>query len=199
MGGVYMYTSNKLNSSDIIPVALGNSLASSLVSESSLLGSSGENSISSDVSFLTALVSLKRIKIDTALFSNSLFNKLEDNSVKIEKVSPGRSNPFAPVGSSNISVVASTPKVVTDQPTQITDRTVVLNGTINASEATNAFFEYGTTDKLGTITGTVKQSLVGTFIKNVLGLTPKTNYFYKACAEINKVVLCGEVVSFTTN
>ena len=94
---------------------------------------------------------------------------------------------------------AGIPKVVTDTPTQITDKTAVFNGTINESGAKDTYFEYGITPQLGTVTPIVKQSLVGTFIKNVLGLTPKTNYFYKACAKINNVPLCGEVVSFITN
>ncbi|MDP4033348.1 MAG: hypothetical protein Q8P60_10935, partial [Pseudorhodobacter sp.] len=100
---------------------------------------------------------------------------------------------------SKINNFLLTTKVVTDQSTQITDKTAVLNGTINTVVGvTDTYFEYGTTVDLGTITATVKQSLVGTFIKNVLGLTPKTNYFFKACAKINNIASCGEVVSFTT-
>lgn len=199
MGGTYLYFSHDLNSKDIVPVAFGSSLASSASTDLAQMNTSGDSTISSDISFLTTLVSLKNIKIDTSLFSTKSFTTLKDNSVKIEKVVAGRINPFAPAGLDNVVVEVPLPKVVTDQPTSITDKTVVLNGTINATGVSNSYFTYGVTDSLGTITGTVKQSLVGTFSKNVSGLTPKTNYFYKACAEINKAVSCGEVVSFSTN
>jgi CCR4-NOT transcriptional regulation complex NOT5 subunit len=205
MGGVYLYFSNDLSSKDIVPVAFGSSLTSSNGSTSAEAAevSQGEK-ISSDVSFLSTLVGLKKIKIDTALFANKSFNRLENNAVQIEKVTAGRKNPFAPIGtgvsSSSGSASTSTSKVVTDQPTQITDKTVVFNGTINTtSGVTDIYFEYGTTTDLGTLTALVKQSLVGTFIKNILDLTPKTNYFYRACAKINNVVNCGDVVPFTTN
>lgn len=204
MGGVYLYFSNDLSSKDIVPVAFGSSLTSSNGSTSVEAAESQGDKISSDVSFLSTLVGLKRIKIDTALFTNKSFNRLENNAVQIEKVTAGRKNPFAPIGagvsSSGGSAGTSASKVVTDQPTQITDKTVVFNGTINTtSGVTDIYFEYGTTTDLGTLTALVKQSLVGTFIKNVSDLTPKTNYFYRACAKINNVVNCGDVVPFTTN
>jgi len=187
---------------EIVPVAYGSSLVSSSAAESinSLVTSAGDK-ISSDISFLTTLVSLKRITIDTSIFSDKSFNSLKNNAVKIDRIEPGRSNPFAPINASkirNISLTAA--KVVTDQPTQITSTSTILNGTVNAtSGVTDLYFEYGTTENLGTLTPIVQQSLVGTFIKNVSGLNPKTNYFFKACAKINSVATCGEVVSFTTN
>jgi len=201
IGGVYLHYSNDLNTNGIVPVAFGSSLVSSnvLPVEPSL---SENDQISSDISFLSAIVSLKRIKIDTTLFSSKSFNRLKDNSVKIEKVTAGRSNPFAPIstGGTSSGVSSSTSKVVTDPPTQITDSTVVFNGTVNVTTGvTDTYFEYGPTQELGTVTEKVKISLVGTFIKNILGLTSGTNYFYKACAKINNVASCGEVVSFTTN
>lgn len=200
IGGVYLCFSNNLDRDAIVPVAFGSSLESSTGTEVLPASLSEGDKISSDISFLSTLISLKKIKIDTTLFTNISFNALQNNAVKIEQVTAGRINPFAPIEINNTNNVVSTSKVVTDQPTQITDRTVVLNGTINAtSGVTDAYFEYGTTMNLGSVTATVKQSLVGTFIKNVLGLTPGTNYFFRACAKINKVALCGEIVSFTTN
>ena len=200
IGGAYLYFSNDLNSGTIVPVAFGSSLTSSTGVESFPASSFIGDKISSDISFLTTLVSLKKIKIDTSLFTNKSFNALQNNAVKIEPVIAGRINPFAPIDANMISNILSTSKVVTDQPTQVTDKTAVLNGTINTvSGVTDTYFEYGTTVNLGIVTAIVKQSLVGTFIKNVLGLTPKTNYFFKACAKINNIAFCGEVVSFTTN
>lgn len=201
IGGVYLYFSNNLNSGTIMPVAFGSSLASSTGALPLTVPTSAQDKISSDISFLTILASLKVIKIDTSIFADKSFNALLDNGVKLVPVAPGRINPFAPID--KISVVNATiqvSKVVTDEPTQITGSTVILNGTINTvSGVTDTYFEYGATTNLGTTTASVKQSLVGTFIKSVLGLNPKTNYFYKACANLDKVAYCGDVVSFTTN
>lgn len=199
LGGAYLHFSNDINSTgDMLPVAYGSSLSSSVGVESSETNVQNEK-ISADVAFLTTLASLKKIKIDTTIFENKSFNKLENNAVKIEKVTAGRKNPFAPIGSYEATSSSVVSKVVTDLPTQITEKSVVLNGTINESGAKDTFFEYGTTAELGVVTPVVKQSLVGTFIKNVLGLSPKTDYFYKACAKVNNTTLCGDVVSFTTN
>ena len=199
-GGFYLYYSNEVKSEKIVPVAYGSSLVSSSDAESSPVASLGDK-INSDISFLASLVSLKKINIDTTLFTNKSFNSLVNNSVKLDPVSPGRQNPFAPMMSGDSSGVGSPlSKVVTDQATQITATSVALNGVVNVvNESANAYFKYGTTKDLGITTAVVKQSLVGTFIKNVSGLNPKTNYFYKACAKISGVEACGEIVSFTTN
>jgi hypothetical protein len=203
VGGVYLYFSGELKSTEIVPVAFGSSLVSSNIFTSSATDVSQSEKISSDISFLTTLVSLKRIKIDTSLFTRKVFNQLQSNEVKIEKVTAGRVNPFAPIGAS-ISTIgspsSSSSRVVTDPATQITDVSVVLNGTVNVTTGvTDTYFEYGNTEDLGTSTDTVKQSLVGTFIKSISGLNSGTNYFYRACARINNVVSCGSTVSFTTN
>lgn len=198
--GAYVYFSKDLNSDSVVPVAYGSSLVSSndqvIDSSAGYLG----DKIVSDISFLTTLVSLKKITIDTTIFNNSSFAALKNNTVKIESVVPGRINPFSPIENSGSGGSYSSPRVATNQPTQITDISVSLNGTINISNGvTDTYFEYGTTDGLGITTSSVKPSLVGNFIKNVSGLNPKTTYFSKACAKINGATLCGEVVSFTTN
>jgi hypothetical protein len=201
-GGVYLSYSNDLVSGPFVKVANASSLSSSTGFISSALSSlSSSDKISSDIAFLTTLTSLKKITIDTSLFSDKSFISLRNNSVKIDPVIPGRSNPFSPIGVNNKTTsTVSTPKVITDQPTGLTDKSVVFNGTINvANDTANTYFEYGTTKNLGTVTPIIQPSLVGTFIKNVLGLTPKTDYFYRACAKINNIANCGEVVLFTTN
>lgn len=198
ISGAYLYVSND-KGEGIVPVAFGSSLASSNNGDET--STSVLSDINSDISFLTSLVSLKKIKIDTSLFTNISFNALQNNGVKIEPIEPGRTNPFAPMEIYKINNTSSSlSNIITDQPTQITDKTVTFNGTVNlTSGVTDTYFEYGPTLSLGNSTTMVKQSLVGTFIKNVSGLNPKTNYFYKACAKINNTALCGEVVSFNTN
>ena len=202
-GGIYFYFLNS-PSDEIIPKAYGStsSLVSSSAAESisSLVSSAGVK-ISSDISFLTSLVSLKKIVIDTSLFEDNSFSSLKNNAVTIDKMEPGRVNPFAPISASKIkSATESSSKVVTGQATQITGSSAVLNGTVNVNSGiTSLYFEYGKTNELGTTTLVTQQSLVGGFIKGILGLSSKTNYFYKACAKINSTVSCGDVVSFTTN
>lgn len=198
LGMSYSYFSSNLKSNNLTPVANGSSLSSS--TEGTADTSSSNNEISSDISFLTTLVSLKKINIDTALFTNKSFTSLQNNEVKIEPIGAGRINPFAPINDNNINNISQNSGVITSQPTDITDKTVSLNGAINSSNGvTDTYFQYGTTEALGVVTSSVKQSLVGTFIKNVSGLTPKTAYFYKACAKINSIALCGDMVSFNTN
>lgn len=201
LGGAYLYFSNNLNSEIIVPKAYGSSLVSSDGTSPVATTVPLSEKISSDISFLTTLTSLNKIKIDTSLFSDKSFSVLQNNAVKIDPVAPGRVNPFAPItNATDTNNVVFTPNVTTDDPTSITNNAVVLNGTTNTlGGITDTYFEYGPTATLGTVVHTVKPSLVGTFIKNVLGLTPKTNYFYKACVKVNAVALCGDVVSFNTN
>jgi hypothetical protein len=204
IGGVYLYVSKDLNSEGMVPVAFGSSLLSSTTTTDSSVPL--DDKVASDISFLTTLASLKNIKIDTSIFTNDSFKSLQDNSVKIESVVPGRLNPFSPVSNtyvnsnSNPGLNLTTSNVVTDPPSQITDQSATLNGTVNTtSKIKDAYFEYGTTQSLGTTTSTVKLSLVGTFIKNVSGLTSQTTYFSRSCAKINNIASCGEIVSFITN
>lgn len=195
--GAYLFFSNDLNSEKIVPVAFGSSLVSTTTTTDIPL-SSLDGKIASDISFLTTLVSLKKINIDTTIFTNNFFNALKNNSVQIDPVVPGRANPFSPIEGENNTIMTS--NIITDLPTQITDKTVILSGTINITNGvTDTYFEYGTTEQsLNNITTTAKPSLVGNFVKNVLGLTPKTIYYYKACAKINNLPVCGEIISFTT-
>lgn len=199
IGGAYLYFSRDLNSNGIVPVAYGSSLSSSIGLDISAISSSMSEKITSDISFLNTLVSLKKIKIETTLFSNKSFNSLKNNTVTIESVIAGRPNPFAPINS-NTGNDLSVPSVVTNQPTQITDKTATLNGTVNITSGVgDTYFEYGNTEILGTATTVIKPSLVGSFVKNISGLNSKTTYFFKACAKVNNIKLCGEAVSFTTN
>jgi len=208
IGGVYLYSSRDLSSGNIVPVAFGSSLTSSAVAAESLDSTTGStptpaitDGVNADIAFLATLVSLKDIKMDTSIFNSQAFKSLKNNSVKIDKVTPGRLNPFAPMSSTDVVNVASAPVVVTDQPTQITDKTAVLNGTVNSmGNITDTYFEYNTLNTgVNNISTTAKMSLVGTFVKNIIGLTSKTTYYFKACAKINNIANCGELISFTTN
>ena len=196
LGGLcIIYSSKGLNAS----AATDSSLSSSITDTA--LPSSADDKIAEDTAFLSTLVSLKTINIDASLFSDASFNALNDNTVKLNPVSPGRANPFAAIDAAalnNTSVSVS--PVVTNQPTQVTDKTAILNGAVNsASGVASVYFEYGPTASLGKSTSPAKQSLVGTFITSISGLTSKTTYFYRADAKINGNLVSGDTVSFTTN
>lgn len=201
IGGSYLYFSDRLISEGSTPLAFGSSLSSSTGNETSGLSSAVDDKISSDISFLTTLVALKNIKIDSDFFSDESFKNLKNNKVVIEPVKSGRENPFSPIETSFFTPQNSNAnKVTTEQPSQITMNSAILNGTVNiANEAALTYFEYSVTPQLlnPTVVST-KQSLVGTFIKNISGLNPQTTYYYKACVKINNVASCGENLSFTT-
>lgn len=56
--------------------------------------------INNDTAFLTTLIGLTGLEIDTSFFGNQSFSSLVDNSVLIDSSqegAPGRTNPFAPI------------------------------------------------------------------------------------------------------
>ena len=204
LGVGYIYFANELRSGSIPSVAYGNlsssATASELVENKTGLATSTNSKINSDISFLSTLVSLKNIRIDSSFFSNNLFTKLKSNSVSIGTAIPGRSNPFAPIDEATVAKSVVTTMVSTGQATQITAKTAVLNGSLGTlSGVTDVYFEYGETDAMGKTINAGNQSLVGTFVKSVSYLNSKTVYFYKACAKISGSSVCGDVVSFATN
>ncbi len=97
------------------------------------------------------------------------------------------------------------PVVTTNAATDIEKNTVTLNGAVNAqNEATNAYFEYGTTAGVYTDTvaanenpfndGTNDVSITG----SVTGLSPLTKYYFRAFATNSGGTTIGEVDSVTT-
>ncbi len=201
VGGVYSYFSNSLYVQALdTPVSANSSLVSQNGSSSSVLGINNEDKIAEDTAFLATLTSLKKIKIDTTIFNSQEFLSLNDNTVNLEAAVPGRPNPFAPFSSEVSSSNSALSPVVTNDPTQVTDKSAILNGTINnLSGVTSVFFEYGADPELGQSTSPVKQSLVGTFVTSIKGLTPETTYFYRAVAKVGTAPIYGDVVSFNTN
>lgn len=188
LGGLYLYFSNGLKSEA--------ALSSSLAQSSGMVNGNGDNKINSDISFISTLTSLNNINIDTSLFNNNGFKALNDNAVKLDPVTAGRSNPFAPISLNSFN---SSP-VVTNEPIDIGSKTAVFSGSVNNTDkVSTTYFEYGKTDTLGQKTSEATISLIGTFIANISGLDSKTEYFYKACARINGSTTCGDVTSFKTN
>ncbi len=193
IGGVYSYFSNSLTSEAALSSSLGES-------QEGDLNYTSDNKIASDIAFISSLLSLTKLNIDTTLFMNKSFQSLRDNTVKLDLGVSGRVNPFAPVGTSfNQNNVADS-LVSTKDPIDIQSDTVMLSGIVNKTiGVSNAYFEYGLTEELGTKTIPTTISLIGTFISNVTELNSATTYFYKACARVDGITLCGDIVSFKTN
>lgn len=193
--GVYSYFSYGVHSEAA-------DTTSSLVSStggSTPTNSSTDQQIALDTAFLSSLVSLNHIKIDDSLFANQSFKLLHDNTVTLEQGTLGRVNPFAPIDGVSASASAPISPVITNEPSQITNKTAVLNGSINSADPiTASYFEYGPTPAFGQTTTMVSQSLVGTFIAKIGNLSSGTTYFYRAVAKINGTIVYGDVVSFNT-
>ena len=75
----------------------------------------------------------------------------------------------------------------------------VLNGTLSISGAgVTRWFEYGTTDALGTKTTETPQATAGIYSESITGLSPDTKYFVKAVASISGQTISGNLVSWQT-
>jgi hypothetical protein len=98
------------------------------------------------------------------------------------------------MGIDSQSGLGSFSSIVTNQATIITTNTAILNGTLNViSGVSDIHFSYGTSSQnLDNKIEVENQTLIGTFSKSIGGLAPSTNYFYKACAKISNVDVCGD-------
>lgn len=200
--GVYSYFYNDLRSEAATAVdeedsPLTSSLDTTTTAPKTVTTS---NQVTEDTAFLMKLVSLTKIKIDTSLFTNKAFQLLVDNNIKLEAVPYGRTNPFSPTTN---SVTNTNNKITfllkTNPATLVTSKSAILNGSIEGATSDNIYFEYGTTETLGKVTPKVIPSLVGNFASNLIGLTSKTTYFFRAAAFVNGTLTLGEIMSLTTN
>lgn len=145
--------------------------------------------------FLTELLNIDSIKIDPSIENNPAFTVLVDYSKPITPdTNPGRVNPFAPLGSDSSTVST---QIVTNTPTLTLATSAVLNGTLMISgQNVTRWFEYGTTDALGTKTAETPQTTAGGFSENITGLLPNTTYYVKAVASIGGQLIYGALVNW---
>lgn len=148
--------------------------------------------------FLTELLNIDSIKIDNSIVTNPAFVVLQDLSQPIQPdTDPGRINPFAPLGSESATVST---QINTNDPTLKLATSAVLNGTLLiAGSGITRWFEYGTTDSLGTKTPETPQSTTGIFSESITNLLPNTTYYVKAVASIDGQIISGALVSWTTS
>lgn len=197
--GIYSYFYKDLKSE---AATSNNSITSSLNNEAAPLPQVGSDGAITDTAFLMKLDSLKKIKIDTSLLESKPFKLLIDNNIKLESVPYGRINPFAPTDNPTINnVVNNTPvvSVKVNPPTQVTDKSAIVSGSLDSAKSNNVYFEYGIADTFGKTTPKVTPSLVGNFSYKITGLSSKTIYFFRAAANINGVLTFSDTISFNTN
>lgn len=75
------------------------------IDESSLLIVESPTASGVDGDLLKALQQLRTIKLDSAIFSDPSFRSFEDFGTRLTPQSPGRPNPFAPIGASSSGVL----------------------------------------------------------------------------------------------
>lgn len=195
IGLIYLYiyrsgTSEAADSSPLSSSSENNKTENDIISEQASL----------DISFISTLSSLNKIKIDSAFFDSKSFVSLKDNSVVLEEVNPGRENPFSPININNLSPSTTLSKIKTNEPSQISSNSAILNGLVDMADTfSNLYFEYGTTLALDKKTPNVEPSISGSFMANISGLKTKTTYYYRSAVKIGDNILYGDVMSFTTN
>ncbi len=201
--GVYSYFYNDLKSEAATTIADEESpITSSLDTATTNVNTVTTSSkVTEDTAFLMKLISLTKIKVDSSLFNNKAFQLLVDNKIKLETVPYGRTNPFSPTAG---SVLDTTNKKIifllkTNPATLVTNKSVILNGSLEGVTSDNIYFEYGTTDTLDKVTPKVIPSLIGNFASNLIGIKSKTTYFFRAVANVNSALTFGDIMSFTTN
>ncbi|MFA7000238.1 MAG: fibronectin type III domain-containing protein [Candidatus Paceibacterota bacterium] len=198
--GVYSYFYKDLTSE---AATSNSSITSSLNTAVTSLSQVGSDGAVTDTAFLMKLDSLKKIKIDTSLLESKPFKLLINNNIKLEPVPYGRVNPFAPTDNPTINnnVVNNTPaaSIKVNPPTQITDKSAIVSGSLDGAKSNNIYFEYGIADTFGKTTPKVTPSLVGNFSYKITGLSSGTTYFFRATANINGVLTFSDTISFNTN
>lgn len=157
--------------------------------------------VKKEADFLSTLLNISKIKVDGTIFSSPSFNSLQDNNVPIvNEQTAGRPNPFAPLEGANVEIANSVP-VTTIEASLVTTTSATIAGAIASDiKAQTRYFEWGTSEsKLDKQIIVADQSMVGTFTKNLTGLTPKTTYYYRAVISVGTNKISGEIMSFTTN
>ncbi len=175
------------------------SLTSSLTTSAPTEATTISQKAAEDTAFLMNLRTLTNIKIDADIFKDKSFNLLVNNKPSLEQAPYGRENPFSPTDKPAVTNKA-TIFIITKAPSNVTNKSAVLNGTLeNGATSNNIYFEYGTTQDLGKATPKTTASLVGSFASAIPNLTSKTTYFYRAAANVNGSMVFGDLISFNTN
>jgi hypothetical protein len=160
-------------------------------------GATGEAGLAVGREFLSLLLNIRSLKLDDSIFSNQAFVALQDFSRPIPPdTNPGRPNPFAPLGADSTGVST---QVATSNPSSVTASGTTLNGTLSIGNASvTRWFEYGTSESLGTKTAAKVQNTPGAFAETITGLSPDTTYYVKAVASIGGTTVAGNLITWKT-
>lgn len=96
------------------------------------------------------------------------------------------------------------PVAITKNPTFITEKSAIMNGSVNPNEVpdTYAWFEWGVSGRTAVYETTHRQtggaSTLTDFSENVYGLAPNVQYFYRQIAESSRGRDVGITTYFTT-
>jgi hypothetical protein len=149
--------------------------------------------------FLSTLLAIQGIKLNTDLFSNQSFGLLADNTYElIQPGNEGRPNPFAPIGSDASLAQGGALNVSAVVPSAVTKTSATFTTTITGAPAKvvmTRWFEYGSTPQVASKTALITS---GAFSKSVTDLEPGTTYYVRAVVEINKVKYSSPIKSFRT-
>ncbi len=166
--------------------------------------------------FLSMLLNVRNITIDTSLFKNEAFLYLKDHPIVLGTDTIGRPNPFAPVGTDplyqNVSVNQPTSQqfgstalpatgIETLQPGKVRATSAELGASVNFPAGTGpavVTFEYGTSEASFVPTESLIINAAGTVTLPVSGLLRNTKYFVRASLGYGTQTLRGSIMSFTT-
>ena len=102
----------------------------------------------------------------------------------------------------NVSPPNSAPSATTQSATNVTETGAQLNGEINPNgDATSYWFEWGTTNNLGSTTGHQSAGSgdnSNNVSYNISGLSDNTTYYFRVVAQNANGTTSGSILSFTT-
>ncbi|MES2416282.1 MAG: hypothetical protein V4504_01115 [Patescibacteria group bacterium] len=127
---------------------------------------------------------------ELAEYNSCLSNsRILSNTIVVPNYTP--SNSGNPLNSGNSSVF-------TGKVTDVGTRSVKLNGAVVLYNPMVAYFEYGTTTSLGSMTEPQTLSLNVFGFNSVLEIEPGTTYYYRATIESRSTTIHGGIKSFST-
>lgn len=150
--------------------------------------------------FSGLLSSISTISINTAIFQNPSYKALRDYPVVLGTDVVGRPNPFAPIGSDQLTTTALDVAVQTLAAGKITATSAEIGAVVTLPDTMSAtvVFQYGTTDTFGSSTTPVTIAQTGTSLATISGLLPATKYFVQAVVVRGSGTTIGNVMTFTT-
>ena len=128
--GIYYYFFNNKSNKNL----------GTLISSNSDSVSGVSTKINEDTAFLSTLIGLSGIKIDTAIFTSQTFSSLVDNYVPVNSTSegiPGRVNPFASIEVILVPEIipVGTPANNSLEVAPVSNTNSVLNRLLNSSNS----------------------------------------------------------------